>query len=67
MKRTEFHRVLDRRISRQHSNAEILADILGPTALADRSEPEGNGFIKTFGTDFGTVLNSFGIADRDAA
>ena len=59
--------MLDRRISSQDANREILADVLRPTALADRSETERNGFIEAFGGDFGAVLDSFGIADGDAA
>jgi hypothetical protein len=35
----EFHRVLDRRISRQDSDREILTDILDLGALADGPEP----------------------------
>jgi hypothetical protein len=67
MKRAELHRVLDRRISRQHSDCKVLTDILDPTALPDRSEPERDRFIETFGGDLGAVLDSFGIADGNAA
>jgi hypothetical protein len=63
----EFHRVLDGRVSGQDSDCEILADVLNPTALADRPEPEHDGFIEASGSDFGAVLDSFGIADADAA
>src|SRR5690242_9175825 len=67
VKFTEFYRVLDRRISRQDANCEILADVFDPTALSDRPEPERNRFIKAFGADLGAVLDSFGITDGDAA
>lgn len=67
MKRTEFHTVLDRRVSRQDSDREVLADVFDPTALADRSEPKRNRFVKTFGSDFRRMLNSFRIADANAA
>ncbi len=67
MKCVEFHRVLDRRISRQYAIYEILADVFNPTALADRTERERNGFIETFSGYFGRVLDSFGIADGDTA
>ena len=59
--------MLDRRISGQHSDCEVLADLLDPTALQDRTEPERNRFIEALGGYLGCVLNSFGIADRDAA
>jgi len=59
--------VLDRRISGQDSDREVLADILYPTALADRSEPERDRFIEAFGGYFSRVLDPFGIADGDAA
>jgi hypothetical protein len=67
MKRTEFDAVLDRRIPRQDANREILADVFDPTALPDGSQPERDGFIEAFGGDFCRVLDSFGIADGDAA
>jgi hypothetical protein len=67
MKRTEFHSVLDRRVPRQDANCEVLADIFDPSTLADRPQPERDGFIEAFGADFGAVLDSFGIADADAA
>lgn len=67
MKRTEFHAVLDRRISCQNPDREVLADILDPSALADRTKPERNRFVETFGADFGAVLDSFRTADADAA
>jgi hypothetical protein len=67
MERTEFHGVLDRRISRQHADCEVLANVFDPTALANRTEPQGDGFIEAFGADFGAVLDSFQIVDRDAA
>jgi hypothetical protein len=59
--------VLDRRISRQHANREVLADILDPTALADRPEPESHSFVKAFSGYLCRVLDSFKIADGDAA
>jgi hypothetical protein len=55
------------RVSRQDSNCEVWADIFDPTALANRTEPESDRFIEGFGCDFGAVLDSFGIADGDAA
>jgi hypothetical protein len=67
MKRTEFNGVLDGSIPRQDANREILADVLDPTALADGPEHECDGFIEAFSRDFGAVLDSFGIADGDAA
>jgi len=67
VKCTEFQSVLDRCISRQNSNREILADVLDPTALADRPEPERNGFVEAFSGYFGRVLDPFQIADGDAA
>src|SRR5438445_2555737 len=67
MEGTEFHGVLDRRISRQDANREVLADVLNPSALADRPQPERDGFIEAFGADFGAVLDSFCIPDADAA
>ena len=30
-------------------------------------QPERNRFIEAFGSDLGAVLDSFGVADRDAA
>ena len=63
----EFNAVLDRRIPGQNPNCEILPDVLGPTALADSPEPERDRLIKAFGSDFGRVLDSFGIPDGDAA
>ena len=63
MECTEFDRVLDRRISRQDSDCEVLADILDPTALSDRSQPECDRFIKALGGNFSSVLNSFSITD----
>jgi hypothetical protein len=39
MKLTKFHGMLDRRISGQDANHEVLADVLDPTALADGPEP----------------------------
>jgi hypothetical protein len=44
-----------------------LAYILDPIALPNRTEAESHGFIKTFGGYFSRVLDSFGIADGDAA
>ena len=67
MKCTEFHAVLNRRIPCQDSNCEILAYVLDPTALPDRPEPERDRFIEAFVSDFGAVLDSVSIADRDAA
>jgi hypothetical protein len=64
---TEFHRVLDRRVPRQDTNREVLADIFNPTALPDRTHPERDGFIEAFGANFGAVLDAFSIADGDAA
>ena len=63
----EFHAVLDRRIFRQDANREVLSDVLDPGALANRPQPERNGFVKAFSGNFGTVLDSFGIADANAA
>jgi hypothetical protein len=67
MKRTEFHSVLDRRIPRQNANREIVADLRDPSALADRTESERDRFIEAFGGYLCRVLDSFGIADADAA
>ena len=67
MKRSEFYAVLDRRISRQDSDRKVLPDILDPTALTDCPEPERHSFIEAFGSDFSRVLDSFGIADGNAA
>jgi len=67
MESSELHRVLDGRIARQDPDRKVLADVLDPTALADRTKPERDCFVKAFGTDLGGVLDSFGIADRDAA
>ena len=67
MERPEFHGVLDRRIPRQDADCEVLADIFDPATLANRSQPECDRFVKAFGSDFGAVLDSFGIADGDAA
>jgi hypothetical protein len=39
--------MLDRRVSGQDSDREILADILDPTALADGPQPERDGFMET--------------------
>jgi hypothetical protein len=67
MKRSEFHSVLDWRISRQDSDREILTDILDPTALANRTQPERDGFVERFGSYLGGVLDAFGVPDGDAA
>lgn len=67
MECTEFHSVLDRCISRQDANREVLPDFFDPTALANRPEPERHGFVEAFCGDLSRVLDSFGIADRDAA
>jgi hypothetical protein len=67
MKGTEFYGVLDWGISRQYPDGEVLADVLDPDALADRPEPERDRFIEAFGSDSGRVLDSFGIANSDAA
>ena len=67
VKRTEFHGVLDRRISGQDFYREILPGIFDPTALANRLEPERDRFVEAFGANFGAVLDSFGIADGDPA
>jgi hypothetical protein len=67
MKRTEFHAVLDRRVSGQDSNGEVLADVLNPTALADRPQAKRDRFIEALGSNFSRVLDSFGIADSHAA
>ena len=66
MKFTEFYRVLDRRIPRQDSDRKVLADLLNPTALANRAEPESHSLVEGFRSDFGRVLDSLSIADRDA-
>jgi hypothetical protein len=60
MECTEFHTVLDRRISGYDSDREVFGDVLDPSALAN--EPERNGFIEAFGSDFGRVLDSLGIS-----
>jgi hypothetical protein len=67
--RTEFHRALDRRISCQDANREVLADILDPTALADRPEPQRDRFIEAFGGDFSvpTVALLTSIASNQPA
>jgi hypothetical protein len=67
VKCTEFHAVLDRRVPRQNADREVLADILDPRALADRPQPESDGFVEAFGGDFSAVLDSFGIVDTEAA
>jgi hypothetical protein len=48
MKRPEFHAVLDRRISRQHTDCEVLSNVLDPTALADCPQAQRDRFIKNF-------------------
>src|SRR5579862_3628044 len=67
MERTELYRVFDRRISRQHSDRKVLADVFDPAALADRPQPKRDRFIEAFGRHFSRVLDSFGIPDGDAA
>jgi len=67
MKFAEFYGVLDRRISRQNSNCKVLADVLNPTALANRAQPERDRFIEASGRHFGRMLDPFKVADRDAA
>jgi hypothetical protein len=64
---TKFYGVLDRRIPCQHSDRKVLADVLNPTALPDRPEPERNRFIEAFSRHLGTMLDSLGIADGNAA
>ncbi len=59
--------VVNRRTPRQDADRKILPDIFDPTALADRTKTESEGFREAFGADFGAVLDSFGIADGDAA
>lgn len=67
MEGAKFYRVLDGGIPRQDSDCEILADVFDPSALANRPEPERDGFIEAFSADFGAVLDAFSIADCDAA
>jgi hypothetical protein len=67
MKRPEFHSVFDRGIAGQNSNREIPTYVFDPTALADRLEPQRDRFVEAFSSDFGAVLDPFGIADGDAA
>src|SRR5260370_585358 len=67
MECTEFYCVLDGCISRQHADCKVLADVFNPTALANRTEPERDRFIEAFGSDFGTVIDSFSISDSYAA
>ena len=67
MERPEFHGVLDRRIPRRNADCEVLADVFDPAALADGSESQCNRFVERFRCDFGAVLNTLSIADRDAA
>jgi hypothetical protein len=67
VKFAEFNAVLDGRISGQDADRKVLVDIFDPTALADRPQPERDGFIEAFGSHFSRVLDSFGIADGDAA
>lgn len=59
--------MLDRRISGQYPNREVLSDIFNPTALANRPQPERDRFIEAFGGYFSRVLDPFKIADSDAA
>ena len=61
VKRPEFHSVFDRRISGQDANRKVLADVLDPTALTDRTQAERNRFVKAFGSHLGAVLDSLGI------
>ena len=51
--------MLDRRISRQDANCEVLADILDPAAVADGPQSERNRFIEAFGGYLGSMLDSF--------
>ena len=67
MECTEFYSVLHWRISGQNSDSEVLADVLCPVALSDRTKAEGHRFIEAFGGDLCRVLDPFGIADGDAA
>ena len=67
MECAELYAVLDRRVSGQDANREVLADVLNPAALANRTEPQGDCFVEAFGCDLGGVLDSLSIADRDAA
>jgi hypothetical protein len=48
VKLTEFHCVLDWRVSGQHANREVLADVLDPIALADRPQAQRDRLIKAF-------------------
>jgi hypothetical protein len=63
----ETHGIPQPAYSGQDPNREILAYILDPTTLPDRPQPERDRFIKALGSDFGAVLDSFGIANGDAA
>jgi hypothetical protein len=67
MKCPEFHAVLDPHVPRQDANRKVLTDVLNPSALADCPEPERDRFIEAFGSDLGAVLDTFRIADREAA
>ena len=67
MESAEFHAVLDRRISSQDANREVLADIFDPTALANGADAERNRFVEGFGGHLCRVLDAFCIADGDAA
>jgi hypothetical protein len=67
VKLTECESVFYRRIPSQDTDREILADVLDPTALSDRPEPQRNRLIKAAGGNFRCVLDSFGIAEADGA
>ena len=48
MKWAEVYRVLDRRVSGQDLDTEVLPNVLDPTALADGPQPESDRFVRAF-------------------